>query len=94
MDISLDEKICLFVCLLFNRNIADDESPLAVALLEIEVSGDGIERFEGECEVGEEQFAHNTFCDCRRFLLGIGVFVERDAVCGGHFVSLSVGFKV
>lgn len=86
--------VFLFITGLFNRNIADDEGTLAVAFLEVEGFGNCLERFEGEREVGEEQFAHDAFCDSRRFLLGIGVFVERDAVCGGHIVSLSVDFKV
>ena len=37
--------------LLFQRDIADDESTLSIALLEVEGVGNGIERLEGEREV-------------------------------------------
>ena len=37
--------------LLFQRDVADDESTLSIALLEVEGVGNGIERLEGEREV-------------------------------------------
>ena len=37
--------------LLFQRDIADDESTLSIALLEVELCGLGFERLEGEREV-------------------------------------------
>ena len=40
--------------LLFNCNVADDESALTIALLKVEGGWHGVERFEGEGEVGVE----------------------------------------
>ena len=40
--------------LLFNCYVADDESTLTIALLKVEGSWHGVERFEGEGEVGEK----------------------------------------
>ena len=37
--------------LLFQRDVADDESTLSIALLEVELCGLGFERLEGEREV-------------------------------------------
>ena len=52
--------VFLFITGLFNRNIADDEGTLAVAFLEVEGFGDGVERFESEREVAVVHISHNA----------------------------------
>ena len=68
------------ISLLFYRNIADDESPLTVAFLEVEGFGNGVERFEGEREVGVAEVAQIAFCGFCGSHLRIYVCVGSDAV--------------
>ncbi len=52
--INIAKTFLLFHFLLFNCYVADDESTLPLALLKVEGGGHGVERFEGEGEVGVE----------------------------------------
>ena len=72
--------VFLFITGLFNRNIADDESTLAVAFLELEGFGNCVERLEGEREVGVAEVAQIAFCGFCGSHLRIYVCVGSDAV--------------
>ena len=52
--INIAKTFLLFHFLLFNCYVADDESTLTIALLKVEGGWHGVERCEGEGEVGEE----------------------------------------
>ena len=52
--INIAKTFLLVHCLLFNCYVADDESTLTIALLEVKGGWHGVKRFEGEREVGEE----------------------------------------
>ena len=62
---------------LFQRDVADDEGTLSVTFFEVEGVGNGIERFEGKCEVFVAQVAHEVFGGICCFHGGIVVLVER-----------------
>jgi len=52
--INIAKPFLLVHNLLLNCYVADDESTLTIALLEVEDGGDGVKRLEGEGEVGVE----------------------------------------
>ena len=80
--------------MLFNGNISDDEYILAIALLEVEGGGDGVERLEGEREVATVNFGSIFRPDGVCFGLGRDILVERYAVGCCQFVFLTVGSEV
>ena len=51
---NIAKPFLLFHFLLFNCYVPDDESTLTIALLKVEGGWHGVERFEGEGEVGVE----------------------------------------